>query len=256
MGDPVAGALAAGADRLGSDATGVLARLAGSLGVTAREMAHTLDEVDGTARTRLRAELAAAARAPVPAGLRLVHPTWIEAALAELPSRARTAIASPGGAALDVWLARWATAAVPPMPTAPLTDLERVIAREPEAVLAWLAGIGADQLAFALGPAAAAHPLLAAAARRIAQPPRHGALGPKRAAIARCRGITLDDGSDALLVVAGRALAPQLVDAPLARVQLTRRLPYLQGKRLEHELVTHASITRDHVPTWAALLAP
>src|SRR5512140_2383302 len=103
--DVVAGALAAACRD-----PDVLARLAGPLGAAARAAIPAAS--DRAARVRW----AAAARAPVPAGLRGVHPSWIEAGLAGLPARARAAVASGGGDAVDTWLARWATASIPPMP--------------------------------------------------------------------------------------------------------------------------------------------
>jgi hypothetical protein len=114
---------------------------------------------DGASKQE-RARSLAIARAPVPPGLRAIHPTWIEHGLAGLPERARSAVAAGGGAPVDVWLARWATAQLPSMivepvlaarvakhrafmlvdgiPTAPLT-----------ALVGWLAGLGqgGDELA-------------------------------------------------------------------------------------------------------------
>lgn len=235
--------LAACADRLDADATAVLARLAGPLGDVAREAAREHALLDEPARKRRRAELAAQVRSPVPPQLRVVHPTWIEAALAELPARARTAIAGEATDPIDVWLARWATASLP------LPGGERVPHADPRA---WLLAIAEDQLAFALGTGAPA--ALAAAVARIATPPRHGALGPHRAALARCRGASLDDPAS-LIAIAGRALAPHLADDALARLHLTRRLPYALGAVLERELVGSAATPIDHVPKWNALLA-
>jgi hypothetical protein len=118
--------------------------------------------VPAGASKQQRARALAIARAPVPPGLRAIHPTWIEHGLAGLPERARAAVARGGGAGgaaggggapVDVWLARWATAHLPSMivepalaarvarhrawllvdgiPTAPLP-----------ALVAWLAGLG------------------------------------------------------------------------------------------------------------------
>jgi hypothetical protein len=94
----IAEALAAAAHRLGDDRDAVLARLGGPLGTAARAAAAALA---GDSR-RTRAEWAARARAPVPAGLRGVHPTWIEAALAGLPERARAALAGNAGPGVAV----------------------------------------------------------------------------------------------------------------------------------------------------------
>jgi hypothetical protein len=233
--DPVAAVLALCAERLGTEyAAGVLARIGGSLGEAAREI-RPGDQ-------RARAETIAAARAVVPPWLRLVHPTWIEAALVELPARARTALATGATDPLDVWLVRTSCAALPPLATG-----ERDVA-------SWLHELALDQVAFALGSAAASQPALASAATRIARPPRHGALGSQRATLVRCRGVRLDDES-ALQRLAARALAPHLADAPLARWQLTRRLPRAQGLLVESELAVAASTPLDLVPTWAALVA-
>ena len=235
-GDPVAAALALCAERLGSEhAAAVLARLGGPMG----DMVRSVRVGD----TQWRAETIAAARAAAPAWLRFVHPSWIEAALAELPARARTALASGASDPIDLWLARFACASLPPLAPA---------ARD---VAGWLRSIALDQVAFAVGPeAAAAQPALAPAAARIARPPRHGALGSQRAAIVRCRGVRLDDES-ALHLVAARALAPHLADAPLARWQLTRRLPRVQGLAVDRELVAAATTPLDQVPSWTALAA-
>src|SRR5262249_11170463 len=63
-----------------------------------------------------RAAWAARLRTPVPSGIRGAHASWIEVGLAGLPQRARASVASGSGDAVDTWLARWATAAIPPMP--------------------------------------------------------------------------------------------------------------------------------------------
>lgn len=247
----VATAVAIAAAKLGADGASVLARLADSLGDAAREAAAELAQHD----KRWRLEQAAIARAPVPLGLRAVHPTWIEAVLDELPPRARAALASGGGDAVDVWLARWATADVPPMVTrARGRGLPAMIASEPHDLVAWLSSIGADQLAFALGAQAASIATLASAVVRIAKPPRAGQLGPRRAAITRCRDI---DPADELATVrvAGRALAPHLATNQLARLAVTRRLPRPLGLVVHRELLAHAATFLDHCPTWLALSA-
>jgi hypothetical protein len=133
--------------------------------------------------------------------------------------------------------------------------LDQVLVRPAPHVLAWVSSVGADQLAFALGAAASSHPLLATAAARIARSPRTGQLGPQRAAITRCRGVSLDEGERALVVVAGRALAPHLAVDPVGRLQLTRRLPRALGILVENELLAHASIALDQAPSTAALFA-
>jgi hypothetical protein len=249
-------ALALCAERLGADATGVLARLGGSVGDAARSAAGDLAALSTEQRRQRRAEILALARSPLPQGLRAIHPTWLEAALESLPVRARTALSSPSTDPVDVYLARLATAALPPMPTSARTPFEQLLVGESAAVLARVASIGADQLAFALGAPAAGHRLLAAAAARITTPPRHSNLGSQRAAITRARGISLDDVPAALVIVAARALAPQDASDPLARHQLTPRLPRPLGHLLEHELVAHADAPLEQAPTWTAMLAP
>ena len=269
-GDLVADVIAAAADRLGPDATAVLERLAGSLGDAARASARELARLDESARKQHRAQAAAIVRSPTLAAVRGVHPTWIEASLADLPARTRTALVGESAEPTDVWLARWATAMLPPMPppsSRPTlsrdADLAQILARDPAQIAAWLTSIALDQFAFALGPAAAAagtaspHAAraLGDAAARITHAPRLDALGPQRAALERCRGAALDDDA-ALLGIAGRALAPHLADHPIARLRLTRRLPYAQGIVVERELVAHAATALDRAPTWAALVAP
>lgn len=250
--DPVAEALAAAcSDR------DVLARLAGPLGAATRAAAAGPPD----RATRIRRMVIA--RAAVPEGLRGVHPSWIEAALAELPPRARTAVASGGGDPVDVWLARWATAAFPPMPPvgeARVTSIDSA-ARVDAGVLArWLEDAGADQLALALGAAGpAAVPATArvvgerllAAEARIATPPRAGALGPTRAAIARCR-VPLDDRP--LLVIGARAVAPHL-DA-LTRRRIVHRLPQPLGQAIAGELAVASRTPLAEAPRWHALIAP
>jgi hypothetical protein len=205
----------------------------------------------------------AIARAAVPEGMRGVHPSWIEAALAELPPRARSAVAAGGPDPVDVWLARWATAAIPPMPpvtAARVTSIDSTARVDAGVLTRWLEDAGVDQLALALG--AAGPGAVAAAARivgerliaaqaRIATPPRAGALGPTRAAIARCR-VPLDE--HALLVIGARAAAPHL-DA-LTRRRIVHRLPRPLGLLVSSELATAARSVLVDAPRWYALTAP
>lgn len=245
--DPVATAFAACAARLGDDATAVLSRLAGPLGEDARGAARDLAMLDEATAKRRRAEIAALARAPGITSIRGAHPSWLDAALAELPERARTAVSSVATAEVDVWLARWATAALPP----------RADDRAPPVLMTWLRAIATDQLAYALGAQAAtptAPRELREAAARIARPPRLGGLGSPRAALARCRGASLDDELS-LVAIAARALAPHLASHPLAILSVSRRLPYEPGSALEREIVAHASAPLADAPTWAALVA-
>jgi hypothetical protein len=246
--------LAVCADRLGADATGVLARLAGVVGDEARAAAAELAALGDRDRRQRRAAVAAESRATGTQSLRGVHPSWIEAALAELPARARTATAGSSREPIDLWLARFATASIAPIRAHAQRRLAHQIQRDSTNVVAWLSSVGADQLAFALGTAAATHPVLAAAASRIQTAPRVGQLGPKRAAITHCRGVSLDEGERALLVVASRALAPHLADDPVGRLQLARRLPYALGILVDRELLAHRADSVDNAPSLAALL--
>lgn len=250
----------------------VLARLGGPLGAAARAASARLAAA-GPGRRALRAAWAAAARAPVPPGLRGAHPSWIEAALAELPPRARVDLAAGGwsadgaprgeGGAVAVWLARWACAELPPLPAArapgggPPAALAEAVALGGAELARWLAEIGADQLALAVGaagPAALASaarvvgPALDRAAARVADPPRAGALGPQRAALARCAGGL---AAGALAVIGARALAPH-TDA-LSRRQLAVRLPLPLGRAVAAALAAHAADPRVEAPRWEAL---
>jgi hypothetical protein len=178
----------------------VLARIGGRIGEAARAAQAELAELEVPARRVLRAKLAAVVRAPVPAGIRGVHASWIEAGLVGLPRRARVALASGDGSPVGTWLVRWACAELPPLPAidpalrAP-HSIDEAIRLSGAALEDWLASIGADQLALVLR--AAGTPVVAAAAVRlagdrlhaamirIAVPPRVDALGPARAAILR-----------------------------------------------------------------------
>jgi len=242
-----------------------LAKLGGPLGDAARAAHARYLALPPAEQRRTRAAWAAAARAPAPPGLRGVDASWIEAALAGLPPRAREALASGAQDVVDVWLARWACAAIPPMPpidpprdptgTAPRSvhDLVRLA---PAALSRWLVEVGADQLAFALGshaPRAAAvfGEVVLRAADRITRAPRDGELGGRRQATLRAR---VEPGPLALPVIAARAIAPH-VDA-LARQQLAHRLPRDVGRVLARELRLHADDAIAHAPTWRALSAP
>lgn len=244
-----------------------LARLGGALGLAALAAA---DELVGTSEARARAQRAAwaaAARAAVPPGLRGVHPSWIDHALAGLPPRARTELASGGGRdAVGVWLVRQACAGLPPLPSADRTALPRTLTEAThlagDVLARWLAHVGADQLALAVstaGPEALAGAVRAAGDRvlvawkRIVAAPRAGALGSSRAAIARCR-LPLD--GRALVLIGARALAPHTAADPLVRRQLAVRLSRDLGLAVEAELHAHAASPLEAAPHWSALAAP
>lgn len=238
----------------------VLARIGGPIGDSARIALDRLAALTVEARREKRRAWATAARAPVPPGLRGVDPSWIEAALDELPASARDALASGATTETEVWLARWACAAIPPMRaidpaiTHPRRNAD-LVRLGPTALHAWLEDIGADQLAFALGPHAAAATVvfgerLVVAAARIGKAPRDGALGQRRAAIDRAR---VDADPLALLRIGARALAPHT--DPLVRRQLVLRLPRPIGLAVGRELRVHAGDPVEDAPTWAAFAA-
>jgi hypothetical protein len=264
-GDVVAGALA-----VACRDPAVLAKLAGPLGAAVRATAGQIDRASAR-------HVARRARTAVPAGVRGVHASWIEAALDGAPVRARAALAAAEGDAVDVWIARWVTAAFPPMPAitaSRVTSLDSAMRVDAATLAAWLEDAGADQLALALAvvggsagggggggagsadgefarAAARIGERLHAAAARIAIAPRAGALGPRRAVIARCR-IELDDL--ALLRIGARAVAPHL--DPLARLRIRYRLPRALGRIVTVELAGGASAALADAPRWSALVAP
>lgn len=240
----------------------VLARLGGTLGESARAKAVELRAVKDSKRERAMA--AAIARAPIPAGLRAIHPTWIEAVLAALPPRARDDFASGGmkGKHVDatgVWLARWASSSLAPLVTdralvRPRSILEatRLTA---ERLTDWLADVGADQMALALGGAATnatgvVGERLVRAMKRVNEKPRLDALGTRRAAIERC---TIETSESALVLIGARTIAPH-TDA-IVRRQLALRLPRAFGLEVAHELRTWIYLPNT-APGWDALCAP
>lgn len=241
----------------------VLARLGGRIGEAAREAADEYDTLAPDERRRTRARILAAARTPAPPGIRGIHPTWIEAGLVGLPARARTALANGDAAPADIWLVRWACAELPPLPAIEPAlrsprSIDDAIRLSGDTLIEWLVAVGTDQLAHALrsaGPSTLAAiaktvPTLTAASIRIERPPRFGALGPARAAIARCRDASVGR-TEGLLAIGARALAPHT--DTLARRQLAVRLPRPLGLMLRDELERHGSTSTDQVPTWSAL---
>jgi hypothetical protein len=229
--------LATVAHRLGADRDRVLARIGGELGAQARAAATAIGKLDASAQKLERARVMATSRVIWPAGLRAIHPTWIEAALADLPARARSAVANGQGDASDVWLGRWALADFVAMPVA-RAEVVRVPADlpalAPEALRAWLERAGADQLARALqlGGGASDAPWCVAAAARIAVSPRIGQLGADRAIVRRCAKIPDDDLR--LARIGARTVAPHL--DVLVQRQLVQRLPRALGVIVRTEL--------------------
>jgi len=246
-------AIACAARRLGAHADAVLARIGGRLGVEARAAAAILAKLAPGDERMQRAQWLATARHPVPPGLRSIHATWIEAALAEQPARARTAVAD-GGDMTDVWLARRALAgfaAMPPPSTIARTPIE-LPALAPDALRAWLERAGADHLARAAEIAggdalALARTSLGEALDRIARAPRLGQLGSKRAILQRCAGIANDELRLARL--GARVAAPHLDD--VARRQVIQRLPRALALVIRADLDGFAG--DPHPVSWSAL---
>ena len=238
--DPVS-AIAAVVGKLGADAAGVLARIGGDLGDEARAACGALAKLDAGAQKAQRARWMAIARITVPEGFRMIHPTWIEAVLAELPATARDAVANLGTSPRDVWLARSAMAGFVAMPQsrANINAPADLPALAPEALQAWLERAGADQVARAAQIAggellqlAERDLVLQAALVRIAVPPRVNQLGSDRAIVERCMHVPHDETR--LLRIGARAVAAHL--SPLVRQQLVQRLPRALGVVVRVEL--------------------
>ncbi len=218
----------------------VLARIGGVLGDAARA---------GLAQDQpQRAAAIASARAPVPPGLRGVDPSWITAGLAELPDRARTALADGPLSELEVWLVRRACARLVPLPPIEAT-LARprvpadVLRMAVPALRSWLTEVGRDQLAFALGDhAAALGAHLVPVIARIGRAPRAGELGPRREAIARAQGEPF--------VIGVRTVAPHL--EPILTRGLVLRFPHPEGEHLAAELTAHRG---SQTAAWGAVIA-
>jgi len=234
-------AIAAVVGKLGSDAVGVLARIGGDLGDEARAAIAAMAKLDARAQQAQRARWMAIARIVVPEGFRMIHPTWIEAALAELPATARAAVANLGTSPRDVWLARSAMAGFVAMPPsrAKANVPSDLPALAPEALQAWLERAGADQLARAaqlaggeLRELAERDPVLQAALARISVPPRLDQLGSDRAVVERCTHVPHDETR--YLRIGARAVAAHL--SPLVQQQVIQRLPRALGVAVRVEL--------------------
>jgi hypothetical protein len=242
----------------------VLGRIGGSLGEAARDRQREIATLDEKASRALRASWLAMARVPITPNLRGIDASWIEAAITrpstatrgsveELARQLRRVLLDGPTTAVDVWLARFACAAFPPMPavdgavTRP-RSIEQAISMTAANLRAWLEEVGADQIAFAVGKAAGAPTSrLGVAAVRIQQAPRVGELGERRAAIERAR-IALDE--DALVRVGARSIAPHA--NALERMQIAHRLP--MALRLRDEMESFAA--KPGAPSWQALAAP
>ncbi|CAN5694059.1 hypothetical protein BH11MYX1_BH11MYX1_58160 [soil metagenome] len=235
-------AIAAVIGKLGADAEGVLSRLGGELGEAARIATAALATLDAGARKTQRARWMASARIAVPEGFRLIHPTWIEAALVELPTAARDAVANLATSPTEVWLARTAMAGLVAMPQAHVVIAKvpaELPALAPEALQVWLERAGADQLARSaqlaggeLRKLAEGDPRVREAQERIALPPRVNQFGRDRAVVERCTVVPHDETR--FLRIGARAVAAHL--APLVRQQIVQRLPRALGVAVRVEL--------------------
>jgi len=124
------------------------------------------------------------------------------------------------------------------------------------ALVAWLHSVGADQLAYALVIAgegaldklARSSAPLRAAATRIGEPPRRGALGVARAVIERC-------ASGDVLEIGAHAIAPYVAAEPFAGRQLALRLRRDRGLVIAKAFAASAGVPVANCPTWAALAA-
>ncbi|MFT3698227.1 MAG: hypothetical protein QM831_34110 [Kofleriaceae bacterium] len=226
----------------------VLAHVGGRLGNDARVAQSQLGLLDSAARRLQRAQWMATARAIVPENFRAIDPSWIEAALADLPPRARNAVAGTSAEPIDIWLARRTLSGFVAMPVQGNTiAAPRDLPSLPPAQLrAWLERVGSDQLVRAARIAGGE--ALAVVERdypdAIARAPRD--LGRDRAVIKRCMNIA----NDALRVlhIGARAVAPHLIVRE--RRQLAQRLP--RALAILRELEAYAS---DPDPSaWSALL--
>ena len=248
----IGAAIAAAAHKLAGDGAAVLARLGGVIGVEARAAANVLAALDLHSARLQRAQWLATARLAAPPGFRAIHASWIEAALVDLPARARSAVAN-GGDAVDLYLARTALAGFVAMPAATrLHTAADLPGLDPDALRVWLERAGADQLARAAQLAggdvlalAEREPALVSALDRIAKPPRLGQLGSDRAIVKRCAGIANDDVR--LVRLGARAVAPH-VNA-LVRRQLAQRLP--RELAIVNDL--HDFAADSHPVSWSAL---
>lgn len=260
----IAEALAAAAS--GSELAGALARLGGPLGDDVRAQVATLAALSPAARKAQRATWAAAARAPTPPGARGVHPSWIEAALRELPKRARADLAAGGGNRVAVWLVRTACAALPALPPVRLVErverLDDVLALPSAALSSWLENVGAEQFAV-LAIASKSVELvqrrpgdvgarLRAAVARVWPFFRKDLLGYPLSEVAkRCSGTPLEDLG--LARIGARTIAPYVAARFQAAEQLAYRLPQPMGVAVLAELRAFAGSAVERVPSWRVL---
>lgn len=140
----------------------------------------------------------------LPRGFAGVHPSWL----------AGLDVSTPAG----VWQARWLDLPpLPPVRPGPPRDAEHLVALADP--LPFLVARGRDHLAFATGLSTG----LLAGAKTSGQ-------GDRRAAIARCQGVALDELG--LIRVGARTLSL----SPLQQRQLCVRLPKQLGDAVAKEL--------------------
>jgi hypothetical protein len=167
-----------------------------------------------------------------------------------LPPRARVELAAGGMRdPVAVWLARWASAALAPLPPSDvkrprtMRDVTRMTADD---LARWLVDVGSDQLAFALNNDLGGR--LAVSAARIAKPPRAGKLGDRRAAIARCEG---ERDEEMYVLIGARTIAPYT--DRIVRRQIALRFPRTRGERILFELAKWAEMAG--TASWDAIIA-
>jgi len=240
----------------GEGAGALLARIAGADAAAARAEAARLLALPAEERAALAARL----RAPRPTGVEHVHPEW----LGPRPdARLDTA---------HVWADRLAFGALVAMPTGPVEQITGA-SDLPHARADWLTirleRVGLRQLAHAT--AAAPKPELAALAARlgargtafvdaVARIVEQGdaaaaaALGPRRAAVARCAGLRVAEDRLAFLALGARAVAPHVAAAGGdVAWQLAQRLPRIPGERVLEELLEWRAAPIADAPPFAEL---
>jgi hypothetical protein len=242
-------ALAIAAAALLAGGTEALARLAPALGGPATAVIDAWRALARVDRARAVASAVAAVRLPRPMGAGLIHPDWIEAALATEPPIVRAAL-DGDDPPVQVWLARHVFAGLVRMPRAVAADrglspatvagapaswLEAALIRAGRYQLAW-AVVGAPRaghLALAARLGAHGPAVLATIAELAGSADAAARWGSQRAAIARVAGVALED-PDALLAIGARAFGPHLGgDGPR---QLMQRLPRARGLRIAADL--------------------
>lgn len=157
----------------GARAPDVLARLAGARGERCAAAARASLKLAREERARLLAEEAARLSREVPAGLAMIHASWLEAAVAGESDAVRAVVAGGGSSSVTApvraWLRRAALGQFVDMPPA---DGDSVAAAPPERLATAIETIGRRRLAIAVqaAPAGAAVALAARLGSEHRQP--------------------------------------------------------------------------------------